>query len=177
MENLAIDSLLTPDESWLNNHSSLHHSIIFFLNGWENLHYELGIERVNSMHWPVLSSLFDLCLKSSFKKFQKVKKRSKSYVFKKFRCKASGFLFRGFISKEMFSKFGEWTAGRTTSSQKSVLFTHPHLTTSTAPARTLGSLPLSETPVVKDPSILNTTDSVLGGKTARLLSTHVWSPL
>ena len=25
----------------------LHHSIIFFLKGWENLHYELGIERVN----------------------------------------------------------------------------------------------------------------------------------
>ena len=40
MENLAID------ESCLNNHFSLHLSIIFFLNGWENLHYELGIERV-----------------------------------------------------------------------------------------------------------------------------------
>ena len=26
------------------NHFSLHHSIISFLNGWENLHYELGIE-------------------------------------------------------------------------------------------------------------------------------------
>ena len=45
MENLAI---VCSDESWLNNHFSLHHSIIFFLNGWENLHYELGIERVNT---------------------------------------------------------------------------------------------------------------------------------
>ena len=41
MEYLAIDSLLR----W-NDRFSLHHSIIFFLNGWENLHYELGIERV-----------------------------------------------------------------------------------------------------------------------------------
>ena len=40
MENWAIDS----------NHFSLHHSIIFFLNGWENVHYELGIERVKPFH-------------------------------------------------------------------------------------------------------------------------------
>ena len=39
--------IVCSDESWLNSHFSLHHSIIFFLNGWENLHYELGIERVN----------------------------------------------------------------------------------------------------------------------------------
>ena len=51
MENLAID------ESWLNNHFSLHHSIIFFLNGWENLHYELGIERVNFLFHVYFQSL------------------------------------------------------------------------------------------------------------------------
>ena len=48
-----------------------------------------------------------------------------------------------------------------------------YLTTSTAPARTFGSLPRMETLAVNEPSILNTTASVLGGKTARLLSTHV----
>jgi len=48
-----------------------------------------------------------------------------------------------------------------------------YLTTSTAPARTFGSLPRIETLAVNEPSILNTTASVLGGKTARLLSTHV----
>ena len=31
----------------MNNSFSLHYSIIFFLNGWENLHYELGVERIN----------------------------------------------------------------------------------------------------------------------------------
>ena len=42
MENLAIDSMLR-----FNNRFLTTHSIIFFLNSWENLHYELEIERVN----------------------------------------------------------------------------------------------------------------------------------
>ena len=49
MENLAIDTVVCMYESWLNNHFSLHHSIIFFLNGWENLQYELGIEKVKEL--------------------------------------------------------------------------------------------------------------------------------
>ena len=42
-----------------------------------------------------------------------------------------------------------------------------HLTTSTAPARTLGSFPIMETLAVKEPSMLKTTHSVLGGTTVR----------
>ncbi len=42
-----------------------------------------------------------------------------------------------------------------------------HLTTSTAPALTLGSLPMMDTLAVNDPSILNTTHSVLAGTTVR----------
>lgn len=41
-----------------------------------------------------------------------------------------------------------------------------HRTTSTAPARTLGSRPVTDMLAVNDPSILNTTHSVLGGTTA-----------
>lgn len=51
------------------------------------------------------------------------------------------------------------------------------LTMSTALARTLGSLPVTETDAVKEPSILNTTHSVFGGTTASEKSTAVWSPL
>ena len=46
MENLAIDSLLEwklIEQSFLTTHS-----IIFFLNGWENLYYVLGIDKVNA---------------------------------------------------------------------------------------------------------------------------------
>ena len=55
------------DESWLNYHFSLHHSIIFVLNGWENLHYELGIERVKLSNKNSTSSIsvFPLSLKGS----------------------------------------------------------------------------------------------------------------
>ena len=42
-----------------------------------------------------------------------------------------------------------------------------YLTTSTAPARTRGSLPVTDILAVKEPSILKTTHSVLGGTTAR----------
>ena len=55
--------------------------------------------------------------------------------------------------------------------------TQAYLTTSTAPGRTLGSLPRIETLAVNEPSILKTTASVWGERIARLLSTHVWSPL
>ena len=42
--------------SWLSNHFSLHNNIIFFLSGWENLHYELGIERVSMLvNWIFIS--------------------------------------------------------------------------------------------------------------------------
>lgn len=43
-------------------------------------------------------------------------------------------------------------------------------TTSTAPARTLGSLPMMETLAVKEPSMLNTTDSVPRATTVRYAS-------
>lgn len=52
-----------------------------------------------------------------------------------------------------------------------------YLTTSTAPALTFGSLPLTDMLAVNEPSILNTTHSVLGGITAKKKSTDVWSPL
>lgn len=52
-----------------------------------------------------------------------------------------------------------------------------YLTTSTAPALTLGSLAVTETLAVKEPSILNTTHSVLGGMTVKKKSKDVWSPL
>ena len=45
LENNKLQSLIQYGEL-LNNRFSLHHSIIFFLNGWENLYYELGSERV-----------------------------------------------------------------------------------------------------------------------------------
>ena len=48
---------------------------------------------------------------------------------------------------------------------------------STAPALTLGSLPVTETLAVKEPSMLKTTHSVFGGITAMKKSTDVWSPL
>lgn len=48
---------------------------------------------------------------------------------------------------------------------------------STAPALTLGSLPVTETLAVNEPSMLNTTHSVFGGITAIIKSTDVWSPL
>ncbi len=43
----------------------------------------------------------------------------------------------------------------------------PHLTTSTAPARTFGSLPIIDTLAANDPSILNTTNSVPRGTMVR----------
>ena len=52
-----------------------------------------------------------------------------------------------------------------------------YLTMSTAPALTLGSLPVTETLAVKEPSMLKTTHSVFGGITAMKKSTDVWSPL
>lgn len=52
-----------------------------------------------------------------------------------------------------------------------------HLTTSTAPALTLGSLPRMETLAVKLPSMLNTTTSVLGGRTAMEKLADDWSTL
>ena len=45
-------------------------------------------------------------------------------------------------------------------------FLNYYLTMSTAPALTLGSLPVTETLAVKEPSMLNTTHSVFGGITA-----------
>ena len=51
-----------------------------------------------------------------------------------------------------------------------------YLTTSTAPGRTLGSLPIIDILAVKEPSMLNTTVSVRGGRTVRYRSTAVWSP-
>ena len=42
-----------------------------------------------------------------------------------------------------------------------------YLTTSTAPALTLGSRPVTETDAVKDPSMLKTTHSVFGGTMVR----------
>lgn len=42
-----------------------------------------------------------------------------------------------------------------------------HLTTSTAPARTLGSLPMIETLAAKEPSMLKTTHSMPRGSTVR----------
>lgn len=56
-------------------------------------------------------------------------------------------------------------------------FINTHLTTSTAPARTLGSLPIMETLAAKDPSMLNTTHSIPRGSTVRKASAFVWSPL
>ena len=47
--------MVCSDESWLNIHLSLHHSIIFFLNGWENFSYELGIERANYLSKVLLT--------------------------------------------------------------------------------------------------------------------------
>lgn len=52
-----------------------------------------------------------------------------------------------------------------------------YLTTSTAPALTFGSLPVTETLAVKEPSMLKTMHSVFGGTTAKKKSTAVWSPL
>lgn len=50
----------------------------------------------------------------------------------------------------------------------SIIIKHlPNLQISTAPARTLGSRPVTDIEAVNDPSILNTTHSVLGGITAR----------
>lgn len=54
---------------------------------------------------------------------------------------------------------------------------HTHRTTSTAPGRTLGSLPMSETLAAKEPSMLNTTHSIPLGSTVRNASALVWSPL
>ena len=51
------------------------------------------------------------------------------------------------------------------------------LTTSTAPARTFGSFPVTETDAVNDPSMLNTTHSVFGGTTDKYIEQLVWSPL
>lgn len=42
-----------------------------------------------------------------------------------------------------------------------------YLTTSTAPARTFGSLPIMDTLAANEPSILNTTNSVLRGTIVR----------
>lgn len=52
-----------------------------------------------------------------------------------------------------------------------------YLTTSTAPALTLGSRPVTETDAVKDPSMLKTTHSVFGGTMVRYSVELVWSPL
>lgn len=42
-----------------------------------------------------------------------------------------------------------------------------YLTTSTAPALTLGSLPIMDTLAANEPSMLNTTNSVARGSTVR----------
>ncbi len=52
-----------------------------------------------------------------------------------------------------------------------------YLTTSTAPGRTLGSLPIIETLAANEPSMLKTTHSIPRGKTVRKASALVWSPL
>ena len=52
-------------------------------------------------------------------------------------------------------------------SQYRIDYTRTYLTTSTAPALTFGSLPMIDTLAVNEPSILNTTASVLGGSTVR----------
>lgn len=49
-------------------------------------------------------------------------------------------------------------------------FKGTYRTTSTAPARTLGSLPMMDTLAVKEPSMLNTTDSVPRATTVRYAS-------
>lgn len=65
----------------------------------------------------------------------------------------------------------------------SLTFTHKaircicYLTTSTAPGRTLGSLPIMETLAANEPSMLKTTHSIPRGKTVRKASPLVWSPL
>lgn len=48
---------------------------------------------------------------------------------------------------------------------------------STAPGRTFGSRPVTETLAENEPSMLNTTVSVWGGTIANRKSTLVWSPL
>lgn len=52
-----------------------------------------------------------------------------------------------------------------------------YLTTSTAPGRTLGSLPIIETLAANEPSMLKTTHSIPLGNTVRKASALVWSPL
>jgi len=49
----------------------------------------------------------------------------------------------------------------------SLILTTTDLTTSTAPALTFGSLPMIDTLAVNEPSMENTTVSVLGGRMAR----------
>lgn len=44
---------------------------------------------------------------------------------------------------------------------------YTYLTTSTAPGRTLGSLPMMETLAAKEPSMLKTTHSIVRGNTVR----------
>ena len=71
--------IICSDESWLKNHFSLHLSIIFFSNGWKNLHYELGIERVN--FWLILiKKPIILCARSTSRSWseQSMKRRSGS---------------------------------------------------------------------------------------------------
>jgi len=58
-----------------------------------------------------------------------------------------------------------------------IIFVASYLTTSTAPAQTFGSFPLTDLLAAKEPSMLKTTHSVLGGITAIKKSTDVWSPL
>lgn len=52
-----------------------------------------------------------------------------------------------------------------------------NLTTSTAPALTFGSRPVTDMLAVNEPSMLKTTASVFGGMTAKKKCTLVWSPL
>jgi len=54
-----------------------------------------------------------------------------------------------------------------------LFFMMHYLTTSTAPAQTFGSLPLTDLLAAKEPSMLKTTHSVLGGITATKKSTDV----
>ena len=48
IDKLAIYNFFS-DESGFDNRFSLHHSIIFFLTGWENLLNELRFERINTL--------------------------------------------------------------------------------------------------------------------------------
>ena len=81
-------------------------------------------------------------------------------------------------NEEMLDKCGKtWQMGKYLKYEVITDRWVKYLTTSTAPPLTFGSFPDIDTLAVNEPSILNTTASVLGGSTARKKSAKVWSPL